>query len=279
MFSCILAIVVWLAALVAPVATTLAGGGPENVLLVVNPRSYSSLTIANHYAHLRGIPAENLLFVPCDPATEVTDVGAFRNEILIPIIRTIEARHLANQIDYVVYSSGFPWGIGLNADVDRFTKEVEREAGEQGAKLPGGEKSKFKWPEWLTAVGSLNGLTYLWQPVILGHPAYFSMHSNGYMRLPQAPEQRDCADDRLSRQPPLRPAWPGRPLPGRIFLALDHARSDVRSGQFAIRGASTTCAVPPRPMGHIRKVRSISSATTTSARRSAMRFFPMPLPT
>ena len=39
-----------------------AAGGPENVLLVVNPRSPDSLCIANHFAALRHIPVENFLF-------------------------------------------------------------------------------------------------------------------------------------------------------------------------------------------------------------------------
>ena len=32
-----------------------AGGGPENLALVVNARSWASLTVANHYVNLRQI--------------------------------------------------------------------------------------------------------------------------------------------------------------------------------------------------------------------------------
>ena len=40
-----------------------AGGGPENVLLLVNPNSLNSKTVANHYIALRQIPASNVVYV------------------------------------------------------------------------------------------------------------------------------------------------------------------------------------------------------------------------
>jgi hypothetical protein len=40
-----------------------AGGGPENVLLLVNANSESSKTVANHYIALRQIPATNVLYI------------------------------------------------------------------------------------------------------------------------------------------------------------------------------------------------------------------------
>ena len=58
-----------------------ATGGPENVLLVVNPHSADSLAIANHYAALRRIPASNLLFLDWDPKLENTDVVTFRDSL------------------------------------------------------------------------------------------------------------------------------------------------------------------------------------------------------
>ena len=41
----------------------IAGGGGENMLLVVNPNDPASLQIANAYAALRDIPANNILFI------------------------------------------------------------------------------------------------------------------------------------------------------------------------------------------------------------------------
>ena len=64
-------------------AVVLAGGGPEGVLLVVNPQSPASLTIANHYAQLRAIPFENLLYLPWPPNLPTADVDTFRQRILL----------------------------------------------------------------------------------------------------------------------------------------------------------------------------------------------------
>ena len=106
----------------------LAGGGPENVLLVVNPQSPASLTIANHYVQLRQIPPDNLLFLPWDPKLETTDIDTFRQQILFPCSRRSRTGISADQIDYVVYSSDFPWGITLDSDVRKFSEEMQRSA-------------------------------------------------------------------------------------------------------------------------------------------------------
>ncbi len=172
-----------------------AGGGPENVLLVVNPNSPASLTIANHYAQLRNIPAENMLFIPWDTKNQTADIDTFRQRILLPVLRAIKDQRLADQIDYVIYSSDFPWGVSLKSDVRKFAEEMK-----QAAPSPDKEESeksedkqdekkpppKPKWPKQFTPVGSLNGLTYLWQPVLAGSSTYFEPHSNRYMRRPAA---------------------------------------------------------------------------------------------
>ena len=169
-----------------------AGGGPENVLLVVNPNSTASLTIANHYAQLRNIPAENTLFIPWDTKHQTADIDTFRQRILLPVLRAIQDQRLTDQIDYVIYSSDFPWGISLKSDVRKFAEEMKRAAlppdkkeseDKQDEKKP---DAKHKWPKQLTPVGSLNGLTYLWQPVLANVSAYFDPRINSYMRRPSA---------------------------------------------------------------------------------------------
>jgi hypothetical protein len=173
-----------------------AGGGPENVLLVVNPKSPASLCIANHYISLRDIPDDNVLLLPWDPKADTTDVATFRKQILLPILRTISNRHLGDQIDMVVYSSDFPWGISLDGDVEKFmaevTKLVEAQRPSSGTK-PDQKKppNPVQWPQQFTKVGSLNGLTYLWQPVVAEKPDYFLFKSNHYMPQPIL-EQRDA---------------------------------------------------------------------------------------
>ncbi len=154
-------------------ASATAGVGPENVLLVVNPSSPASMCIANHYVQLRQIPADNVLYLPWNPNEEHVAVDAFRKKILLPILQTISDRRLGNQIDAVVYSSDFPWAVRLDADVQKFLKEMPQ---------PTTSSKKPEWPTVLTPVGSINGLTYLWQPVLAGAKDYFDLQNNYYMR-------------------------------------------------------------------------------------------------
>jgi uncharacterized protein (TIGR03790 family) len=182
-----------------------AGGGPENLLLIVNPRSERSLYIANYYAKLRQIPADNLLYLPWDPAADTTDVDTFRKQILSPILRLIHNRRMGDQIDAIVYSSDFPWRISFDADIpkfladpeaDKYLEELNRLAQSQTNKSSGkpDEKKpagKVEWSRLLGSAASINGLTYLWQPVIARNCAYVTLQSNCYMRLPIA-EQRNA---------------------------------------------------------------------------------------
>lgn len=156
-----------------------AGGGPENVLLVVNRNSSRSLTIANHYIRLRSIPAGNVLTLPLAPEPHTLPVDRFRKEILLPILTAVGKRRLQKQIDYIVYSSDFPWGIDLKTDVQKF-KAALKKAGAENPRI------QPKWPQQFTPVGSINGMTYLWQPVLSRNIAYFHALINEYMRLTPA---------------------------------------------------------------------------------------------
>jgi len=191
----------WLVLLLGVASRSWAGGGPEGLLLVVNPESASSLTIANHYAKLRGVPPSNVIYVPWPVKSETGDIDTFRQKLLLPILHTIDRLRLGNQIDYVVYSSDFPWGIALNSDVRKFSEMLQKatppqEKGKSENK-PDPKKpdqkppaNKPAWPQQLTPVGSINSLTYLWQAVIAERPDYLSLRINNYMRLPVTePEQ------------------------------------------------------------------------------------------
>jgi hypothetical protein len=141
----------------------LAGGGPENVALVINAKSQSSLAIANHYAHLRQIPAINLVRIDWDGPLDLIKVEAFREKILQPAITTLAQRGVLGQIDYLIYSSDFPYSIdfsGLGA-----IKGV-----------PEGAAMVFQ------PTGSITGLTYLWQSVLAGSPDPVLLRTNQYMR-------------------------------------------------------------------------------------------------
>ena len=152
--------------LAATVATPArAGGGPENLLLVVNPTSAESLAVANAYAALRRLPPGNVLMLPWKDGDEAVPIDRFRGEILRPILHAIEARRLMPQIDGVVYSCGFPWRVD-------FAAEVPAELAKQ---------QTFQFPS-----GSLTGMTMLYAAVQSGQPAWVDPASNRYFRLPGA---------------------------------------------------------------------------------------------
>ncbi len=170
-------------------APAMAGGGPENVLLVVNSQSADSLLIANYYARLRQIPSDNVLYLRWDPKAQTTDVNTFRREILVPVLRTIDKRRLANQIDCILYSSDFPWQITFHSDLDKFVAALEKlpPEGKTGDKAEKDKPAvKPALPQHLTPFASITSLTYLWQEVAGGVGGYFGLRDNFYMRLSTA---------------------------------------------------------------------------------------------
>ena len=143
-------------------AVAQAGGGPENLFLVVNSSSSDSITVANAYANLRGIPPINALMLPWQESTESVDIASFRSELLDPVLKAIDERRLAAQIDCVVYSSDFPWRID-------FANEMPAAVMKQDL---------FKFPS-----GSLTGMTMLYGAVRSGQgPVWQDPKSNRYWR-------------------------------------------------------------------------------------------------
>lgn len=147
----------------APASNSLAGGGPENVAVVVNADSFASQAVANAFVTLRQVPSGNLVHLSLGdlPSFEIIDVPTFRERILRPAFETLEARGLAGQIDYLVYSSDVPYAIRVGADVG------DREL-----------------PKILTETASINGLTYLFPLVLAEQPEYLGLGVNFYARLP-----------------------------------------------------------------------------------------------
>ena len=147
-------------------ATARAGGGPENVFLVVNASSPDSIAVANAFAAVREVPPINVLMLPWQGGTETATLAEFRGELLLPVLRTIEARRLTPQIDCIAYSSDFPWRID-------FTAEMPAELLKQDA---------FKF-----ASGSLTGMTMLHNALQAGAgPVWLDPKSNFYFRPPGA---------------------------------------------------------------------------------------------
>jgi hypothetical protein len=136
-----------------------AGGGPENLFVVVNSTSSDSIAVANAFVAARGIPPINVFMLPWAGSKENVTLERFRAEILGPILKGIDSRRLAPQIDGIVYSSDFPWRIDY------------REA------LPPDLVQKDTFPS-----GSLTGMTMLLGAVASGTPAWLDPTSNDYFR-------------------------------------------------------------------------------------------------
>lgn len=137
-----------------------AGGGPENVLVVVNTSSWASQAVANHFIQLRQIPPINVVYLEWNGGAESTEGASFRTKILAPVLDAMQRRGLSPQIDYVVYSSDFPYSINLTDD---FAKGNE-------------------FPAQIKPACSLNSATYLWNLVYAQQPIVMDFHINHYMR-------------------------------------------------------------------------------------------------
>ena len=142
-------------------AAALAGGGPENLFVVVNSTSGDSIAVANAFVAARGIPPINVFMLPWAGSKENITIGRFRDEILTPILRGIDSRRLAPQIDCIVYSADFPWRI------------------DYAEALPPELAQKDTFPS-----GSLTGMTTLYGAIASGTPAWLDPESNDYYRRP-----------------------------------------------------------------------------------------------
>jgi len=151
-----------------------AGGGAENLVLVVNQDDSSSLLLANHYCQLRQIPAGNVIYLSGVPRQTTISLEQFRTQILKPVFDAIRERKLDQQIDLIVYSSGFPASVNVGPARDAFFKEVA----DRGNPVPEEAKKIFE------PIASLTSLTYFALPVLQNQPAYFSLNSNRYFRGP-----------------------------------------------------------------------------------------------
>ena len=92
-----------------------AGGGPQNVALVVNPHDPESLEVANVYAELREISGINVVYLPWPMDVRATSGTAFRDRILSPILTELNRRGIREQIDYITFSCGFPYLVNCES--------------------------------------------------------------------------------------------------------------------------------------------------------------------
>ncbi len=139
-----------------------AGATGSNWVVVVNGESINSRSIANLYCSARNIPSRNAIVLKGVPESDQISVDQFRELILGPVLKEIETRGLAPHIQGIAYSSDFPTAISLGSDMDALQN-----------------KSPY-----MTSVGSINGLTYLFRFVLAKNPSYLGFESNLYCARP-----------------------------------------------------------------------------------------------
>lgn len=140
-------------------AVSFAGLTPEQIALVVNGDSVASLTVANEYLALRGIPSANVITLSKLSSIEQMPVDKFRDEILDPVLKAIDDRGLTAQIECIAYSADLPTAIHVGSDV-----------------------GTLKLPQILTPVASINGLTFLHQLTLKKDIRYLDLNANHYAR-------------------------------------------------------------------------------------------------
>ncbi|WP_044302744.1 hypothetical protein [Rhodopirellula sallentina] len=141
---------------------THAGLSGENVALIVNASSVDSLTIANHYVSLREIPAGNVILLDDVPSGLTISLDVFRDRILRPILKTLDQRGLAPQIQLIAYSAGFPTSVSIGSHTRKLTDEAQK---------------KYQKP-----TASINSLTYFYRWVLSDSHLYLGWASNFYAR-------------------------------------------------------------------------------------------------
>jgi hypothetical protein len=150
----------------------LAGGGPENLVLVVNADSGASKLIANYYIAGRNIPASHVIYLNGIPDKELIPFEIFLENILKPIFQQIEERKIGPSIDYIVYSADFPTVI----DVTDLQKMYVEQLKQQNSSMP---DERMFLPN-----ASINAMTYFASLAITGQPYFFRPDANTYFRAP-----------------------------------------------------------------------------------------------
>ncbi|MHB9131925.1 MAG: TIGR03790 family protein [Armatimonadota bacterium] len=91
-----------------------AGGGPQNVLIVTNTRSSESLEIGNLYRRTRAIPYRQVFALTTSTEYAISN-QTYLDEIETPIRTYLKNQQLENEISYIVLTRGVPQQV----DIDR----------------------------------------------------------------------------------------------------------------------------------------------------------------
>ena len=103
----------------------------ENLILVVNSSSADSLAVANHYIKLRNIPPLNVVYIDSfkilpNMDGESAHVKYFESQVLKPVLEAIDKRRLRPQVQYIVYSAGFPTRVTCQPQIGKFLKATDQ---------------------------------------------------------------------------------------------------------------------------------------------------------
>jgi uncharacterized protein (TIGR03790 family) len=100
-------------AVVSSANTLWAGGSGLNVLVVVNQNSANSIQLANAYCRQRSVPPQNVLRLTnqWSGGSNYCAVDEFQNELCSPLLAMLPARHLTNQIQFVLLSMDLPYTV------------------------------------------------------------------------------------------------------------------------------------------------------------------------
>lgn len=135
-----------------------AGASSATWVVVVNGKSTDSRTLANHFCHLRNLPSRNVIVLDEIPQGNNIDIDAFRDKILGPVLREIDARGIAAHLQGIAYSCDIPTTVQIKSDLQSMTD----------------------LPIYITPAASINSLTYLFRWTMAKDVTYVSMDSNWY---------------------------------------------------------------------------------------------------
>jgi hypothetical protein len=172
----------WAAALLWSAAAVRAGGGPENVAVVVNADSWASLAVANEFIARRHVPPGNVIYLAGVSHWDHVPIGYFRDSLLRPVLVILQQRGLTGQIDYLA------WGPDLPTKADSWL--------DQTAVKQLDLKPMHCCGVWLATTA----LTFLHDLTLAGDNAYTDLDANRYARSVQEPRYDDVPWTRENRQ-------------------------------------------------------------------------------
>jgi uncharacterized protein (TIGR03790 family) len=85
------------------------GGSGLNTAVIINQNSTNSCAIGNYFCERRQVPPENVLYIAWPGSNISWTSNDFQTVLLTPLLNMLAARHLTNQIDYVVLSMDIPY--------------------------------------------------------------------------------------------------------------------------------------------------------------------------